>query len=49
MASRYEQLLALYPPEQLEQMERIRDRLLDDPTALDNRHQVDDSTEVAAQ
>lgn len=38
MATRYEQLLALYPPEQLRQMEMIRERLLDDPTALDNRH-----------
>lgn len=49
MASRYEQLLALYPPEQLEQMERIREKLLDDPTALDNRHQEDTSSEVVAQ
>lgn len=37
MASRYEQLLALYPEGQLRQMERVRDAMLDDPTALDNR------------
>ena len=37
MASRYEQLLALYPEAQLRQMERVRDAMLEDPTALDNR------------
>lgn len=49
MATRYEQLLALYPPEQLKQMEMIREKLLDDPTALDNRHVEPDSGEVSAQ
>lgn len=49
MATRYEQLLALYPPEQRKQMEMIREKLLDDPTALDNRHVADTSTEDAAQ
>lgn len=49
VATRYEQLTALYGPEQLEQMEMIREKLLDDPTALDNRHVADTSTEDAAQ
>lgn len=39
MATRYEQLRALYPDHQLAQMERIRAALLEDPTALDNRHE----------
>lgn len=39
MASRYEQLLALYPDSQLRQMERVRDAMLEDPTALDNRRE----------
>ena len=39
MNKRYEALISLYPPDQLRQMERIRDALLDDPTSLDNRHE----------
>lgn len=38
MATRYEQLIALYGDDQLEQMERLREKLLADPTALDNRN-----------
>lgn len=41
MNKRYEALLALYPADQLAQMHRIKDALLDDPTALDNRHSED--------
>ena len=35
----------LYSPEQLEQMDAVRTRLLEDPTALDNRHGDRDETE----
>ena len=37
MSSRYDQMVSLYGPEEARNMERIRDLLLADPTALDNR------------
>lgn len=36
-----EQLRSLYLPEQLTAMEKVRDRMLDDPTLLDNHSKKD--------
>lgn len=33
--ARYEELVALYPPQQVIAMERVRRELLDNPNALD--------------